>query len=241
MPDDELGPVERPSLGCAPSEDRGPVPGDLTAQERAEPGEEWIEEYESEQRDMRPRKRLSHPIGIAMTVTLVLVLVLWTLLSPQVLPVAGTQYVDSPVHANLGSFSGDLEIRWLLNMVLVADTTWGVSVSGDRNVTAGEMAYLSVHVTKVREDMKNAWFAGTSINLKKADLFVDGGPQLGSMVSKSDETFGPLAVVGATFDSPGNYSCFVFVEIAIYGKMLVGFAPVKVLRMTVPLATLDVS
>lgn len=235
LPDDESGQVEAPEPEPdAPEEVQPEQPA--TAEDRTlAQGEEWIEEYESERRDTRPRRRVPHPVGIAIAVAVVLVLVVWTLMSPQVLPVAGTAYVDSEVYANLGSFQGDLEIKWLLDLVKVADTTWGVSIGGDSAVPAGEPATFTVLVTKVREDMANAWFVGTSIDLRKADLVIDGGPKVGSLVSESSEQFGPLGTVEATFGSPGNYSCEVFVEVAIYSKMLIGFAPVKVLRMTVDL------
>lgn len=208
---------------------------DQAGRDSAEPGEEWIEEYESEKREKKPRRKVPHPVGIAVSVAVVLVLVIWTLLSPQVLPESGSRYVDSPTYANLGSYEGHLDIRWLLDLVHVAETTWGVSISGERNVSAGEAAGFSVLVTKVDEEMSNPWFVGTSIDLRKADMFVEDGPKVGSMVSESSEAFGPVAGVESVFDTPGNYSCFVFVEIAIYGKMIIGFVPVKVLRMVVDL------
>ncbi|GEM_PF-3492556 len=203
-----------------------------------EPGEEWIEEYESEKEEKTPRKKKSHRLGIILAIAIVLILVVWTLLSPQVLPESGETYLDSGTYANLGSYNGTLDIWWLFNLVHVADTSWGVSVSGDQNVSAGEAATFHVLVTKVDEVMKNPWFVGTSVDLKKVELYTEDGVQLGSMVSESSEPFGPMAEVEATFDSPGAYECQVYVEMTIYGKMIIGYLPVKVLRIT---ADLDVS
>lgn len=204
-----------------------------------EPGVEWIEEYESEKEEVRPKKKkVPHLLGIVVAVSIILILVIWTLLSPQVLPESGDTYLESQTYANLGDYSGYLDIRWLFNVVHVADTTWGVSVSGEQNVSSGQPATFHVLVTKVDEVMKNAWFVGTSLNLKKVELYTDDGTRVGSMVSKSSEPFGPMAEVEATFDSPGTYDCQVYVEMTIYGKMLIGYLPVKVLRIT---ADLDVS
>ncbi|MEW5747687.1 MAG: hypothetical protein AB1793_02715 [Candidatus Thermoplasmatota archaeon] len=216
-----------------------PPPGPAPAEERpAEPGEEWIEEYESEKKVKEPRKKVPHLFGMIAVVAVILILVVWTLISPQVLPEAGSDYLAPSPYANLGSYAGDLDIWWLFNAVHVANTTWGVSVSGDPNVTAGQAATFQVLVTKVHEEVKNAWFVGTSLSLKHVTLMVEGGPQVGEMVSKSSQTYGPIAEVEATFDEPGNYSCSVYVEVTVYGKMLIGYLPVKVLRIT---ADLDVA
>jgi hypothetical protein len=155
-----------------------------------------------------------------------------------VLQESGETYLGSETYANLGSYAGTLDIWWLFNLVHVANTTWGVSVSGDQNVSAGQPATFHVLVTKVDEVMKNPWFVGTSVNLKKVQLYTEDGVQVGSMVSESSEPFGPIAELEATFDSPGTYECHVYVEMTIYGKMIVGYLPVKVLRIT---ADLDVS
>lgn len=203
----------------------------------ADPGEEWIEEYESEKKGDKPRKKKPHVLRWAVLAAVIVILVVWTVISPQVLPAAGSDYLAPSPYANLGSYAGDLDIWWLFNAVHVANTTWGVSVSGEQNVSAGQPATFQVLVTKVHEEMKNPWFVGTSLNIKAVTLMIEGGPQVGTMVSESEEQFGPLAEVEATFDSPGTYSCSVYVEVTVYGKMLVGYLPVKVLRIT---ADLDV-
>jgi len=236
-------------MGDKMSSEEPPPPSDEKTPEAApppaapdgeplEPGEEWIEEYEPEKEETKPRKRMPHRLGIIVAVAIVLILVIWTLLSPQVLPESGETYLDSGTYANLGSYDGALDIWWLFNLVHVANTTWGVSVSGDQNVSAGQPATFHVLVTKVDEVMKNPWFVGTSVNLKKVELYTEDGVQVGSMVSESSEPFGPIAELEATFDSPGTYECHVYVEMTIYGKMIVGYLPVKVLRIT---ADLDVS
>ena len=227
-----------PSAETAPEPAPKPPAAPPPAEEKpAEPGEEWIEEYESEKKVKKRRKKVPHLFGIVALVVIVLILVIWTVISPPVLPEAGADYLAPAPYANLGSYAGDLDIWWLFDAVHVAETTWGVSVSGDQNVTAGQPVTFEVLVTKVHEEMKNPWFVGTSLDLKAATLMVEGGPQVGSMVSESSEQFGPLALVEATFDAPGNYSCSVFVEVTVYGKMIVGYLPVKTLRVT---ADLDV-
>jgi len=224
-----------------PSEENAPSPAPAPAvsvEKPLEPGEEWIEEYESEKTETKPKKKIPHLRGLIIAIAIVVILVVWTVISPQVLPESGATYVDSETYANLGSYEGDLDIWWLFNVVHVADTTWGVSVSGEQNVSSGQPATFHVLVTKVDEEMKNSWFVGTSVKLKAVDLYTEDGTKVGSMVSKSCESFGPTAEVDATFDSPGTYSCYVYVEMTIYGKMTVGYLPVKVLRIT---ADLDVS
>ncbi len=188
-----------------------------------------MEEYEAEK---KPRRKIPHLLGISIAVAIVLMLVIWTLLSPQVLPVSGETYLRSSTYASLGNYSGDLDIKWLLNAVHVADTTWGVSIAGDPQAASGAVVTFNVLITKVSEEMKNPWFVGTSIKLKDAALFTEDGTEVGTMVSRSSERFGTIAEIEATFDSPGNYTCYVYTEITIYGKMLVGYVPVKVLRMT---------
>lgn len=223
-----------------PSDEKAPAPAPEPApveEKPAEPGEEWIEEYESEKKAKKPRKKIPHLFGMVALAVVIVILIVWTVLSPQVLPEAGSDYLAPSPYANLGSYAGDLEIWWLFNAVHVADTTWGVSVSGDQNVSAGQAATFHVMVTKVHEEMKNPWFVGTSLSLKQVTLMVEGGPQVGSMVSKSSEVYGPMAEVEATFDDPGTYQCSVYVEVSIYGKMIIGYLPVKVLRIT---ADLDV-
>jgi hypothetical protein len=215
-----------------------PAPAVTPEEKPLEPGEEWIEEYESEKKEKEPRKKIPHLLGISIAVVIVLILVVWTLLSPQVLQVSGETYLNSETYANLGSYAGDLDIWWLFGAVHVADTTWGVSVSGDRNVSSGQPTTFHVLVTKVAESVKNAWFVGTSVNLKRAELYTEDGTRVGSMVSESSEPFGPIAEVEATFDSRGSYECHIYVEMTVYGKMLIGYLPVKVLRIT---ADLDVN
>ncbi len=214
-----------PEPASQPPTDAGVVQTDPASM----PGEEWMEEYEAEK---KPRKKIPHLLGISIAVAIVLMMVIWTLLSPQVLPVSGETYLRSSTYANLGNYSGDLDIRWLLNAVHVADTTWGVSIAGSPEAVTGTVVTFDVLITKVNEDMKNPWFVGTSIKLKDAALFTEDGTQVGTMVGRSSERFGTLAEIEATFDSPGNYTCYVYTEITIYGKMLVGYVPVKVLRMT---------
>jgi len=220
----------KPRAGKGVSEEQ---PATVAAEEKSlEPGEEWIEEYEPEKEPTPPGKRRRRIVGVVIAVAIVVILVLWTLLSPEVLPVAGVTYLESSTYANLGFYSGELDIWWLFNVIHLAETTWGVSVNGTRNVTAGEPATFHVLVTKVSESMKNPWFVGTSVDLKNVEMYTEDGTLLGSMVSESDEPFGPMAEVEATFDSPGEYEFRVYIEFTVYSKMIVGFLPVKTVRIT---------
>lgn len=213
----------------------GPPASAVAEEKPLEPGEEWIEEYEPEKEVTPPKKRRRRIVGAAIAVAVVLILVLWTLLSPAVLPVAGVTYLESETYANLGAYSVELDIWWLFDVIHLADTTWGVSVSGDANVSAGQPATFHVLVTKVSESMKNPWFVGTSVDLKKVEMYAGDGTLLGSMVSESGEPFGPMAEVEATFDSPGEYEFRIYVEFTVSSKMIVGFLPVKSVRITTSL------
>lgn len=223
---------EEPPPPAETGSPEGPPSPAVAEEKPLEPGEEWIEEYESEKEEAPPKKRRRRIVGAAIAVAAVLILVLWTLLSPAVLPVAGVTYLESETYANLGAYSGELDIWWLFDVIHLAETTWGVSVSGDTNVSAGQPATFHVLVTKVSESMKNPWFVGTSVDLKKVEMYTDDGEFLGSMVSESREPFGPMAQVEATFDSPGEYGFRIYLEFTVYSKMIVGFLPVKTVRIS---------
>jgi hypothetical protein len=211
-------------------EEEPPVTDARTDERPVEPGEVWIEEYESRTKE-RLKRRIPHLKAVVATVVVVLILLAWTLVSPQALRESGTSFLSNPEYANLGSDQGELEVRWLFEAVYVADTVWGVSISGEQNVSVGEPATFGVLVTKVSEEMKNGWFKGTSINLKRVTMYTEDDLEVGSMVSKSSESFGTIGEVVATFNSAGNHTCHVMVEFTIYGIMVIGYLPVKVLRI----------
>lgn len=212
-----------------------PPPTPAADERPPEPGEEWIEEYESDKKQRRPRRKARHLVGTVVAVAIVLTLVVWTLLSPQVLPVVGETYLDSTEYASLGSYSGRLDIWWLMDLVHVADTEWGVSVSGEQNVSSGQHVTFRVLITKISEEMKNPWFVGTSVDLKRVEMYLEDGTMIGSTASESSEPFGPVAYIDAVFADQGYNECYVYVEMTVYCKMIVGFLPVKVLRMQVDL------
>jgi len=227
-PADEPGPPE-PVLEDA--EISGEDASEHVTEPPVEPGEQWIEEYEAEKKEKKPRRKIPHLGAMIAAVVIVLIVVIWTLLSPEVLPEVGGTYLESGTYANLGSDTHTLDLRWLFESIYVADTVWGVSISGSPNASVDSPATFDVLVTKVSEDMKNAWFVGTSIKLNDVTMFLDDGPQIGDMISRSAERFGHIGTVEATFDSAGDHRCYVFVEITIYGKMIIGYLPVKILRM----------
>jgi hypothetical protein len=193
--------------------------------------EEWIEEYERETEQVKP-KRPRHLGGIIITVAIILFMVIWTVLSPAVLPQAGTTYLDSDRYANLGDYTGDRDIWWLGNSVHVGSMTWGVSMSGEQNVSANETATFDILVTKVTEEPGSFWFRGTAVKLKNVSLYLDDGTYLGSMTNQTKLGFGPLATVSVEFPDPGSQDLQVFISFTVYTIMRIGYLPLETVEIT---------
>lgn len=194
--------------------------------EAEEKEEEWIEEYERETEQKRPQKQRSYG-GVILATIIVVFIIVWTLMSPPILSQVGTAYVNSDQYANLGGGIGSRDIYWLGTAIHVGNTTWGVSIGGEQNVSAGQAAEFTVLVTKVSERTGNWWFRGTSIVLKSADLYITGGDLVGSMVNKTKLSFGQLGTLSATFDDPGTYDCTVLLRFEVYEMMRIGFIPLE--------------
>lgn len=74
------------------------------------------EEETSSAAETRKPKKTRHWAGIITVIAIIVILVLWTLLSPKILPQEGMTYVLSPKYANLGNFTGSRNI-WAGDMV----------------------------------------------------------------------------------------------------------------------------
>jgi len=227
---EKLPPEADKAVEPAPPENAEPAPpGDEPKEGPA--GEEWIEEYERETEQAKP-KRPKHLGGIIITVVVILFMVIWTVLSPAILSQAGTTYLDSERYANLGDYTGDRDIWWLGELIHVGSMTWGVSMSGEQNVSANETASFDILVTKVTEESGNWWFRGTAIKLKNVSLYLEDGTYLGSMVNQTKLGFGPLATVDAQFPDPGSHYVQVFLKFTVYTVMRIGYLPLEEVEIT---------
>lgn len=189
--------------------------------------EEWIEEYEEEQFSKeKPPKKKRHWGSIAAVAVIIVFMVVWTVMAPSVLPVAGDTYIASDDYANLGNYTGERDISWL-GSIHVGRTVWGIAISGPTNVTAGEPTSFYVMVTKVEEESGGFWFRGTSVDLDTAVMYDEDGNEFGQMVNRTMLEFGPVARISATFDSAGQYECHVHVVFRVYESMRIGFLPLE--------------
>ncbi len=198
----------------------------------------WAENYEEhvdaeEPPTPKAKRKKRHYGGMILLVFIVALLIVWTVLSPGVLPQSDGTY-QSGAYATLGSFSGYVD-TWAGN------STWALSVSGEENATVGSSSSLSVLVTKVSEKPSNAWFRGTWINLNNASLYSADGVFIASMSNKTDIGFGTLATVPFSLRQAGDHELYVFVKFTIYADMRIGFLPTKAVEMESARFTLHVS
>ena len=201
-----------------------------------DPQEMWIEEYEREGRPRKPGKQRTEPRHMGRWVALaavVLFLVVWTLVSPQVMTATGTTYLESDDYSDLGSDTGLQDIRVMASLVSTGDTTWGVSVSGDANATVEETAVFQVTVVKVSEETRNFWFMGTDISVRNVSLYMEDDTLVGWMHEKEERGNMSVAQVHALFDDTGVYDCYVVVKFSVYEIMRIGFLPADKVSMKV--------
>ena len=97
----------------------------------------WAENYEEhidaeETSPVKPRKRRRYG-GTVVIIAVIIFLIIWTVLSPKVLPQSGDTYLRSDEYASLGGFAGDVD-TWAGN------ATWSLSVSGP-NSTAVDVEF----------------------------------------------------------------------------------------------------
>jgi hypothetical protein len=214
-----------------------PVPADEPRPEfEGDPQEMWIEEYEREGRPPRkPKKERKEPRHLGRWIALaavMIILVVWTLISPPVMSVVGDAYVDSDEHANLGSEVAEQDVRIFASIVSVGSTNWGVSVGGDPNATVGEDAVFEVMVTKVSEESGGFWFMGTEISLRNVSLYLEDDTLVGWMTDKDELGNMSLGYVHATFPDAGIQDCYIVLRFSVYEVMRIGFLPADKVTMT---------
>jgi hypothetical protein len=203
--------------------------------EKGEKEEEWIEEYEKETGQTKPKKK-RHWGGVIIVVAIIVIMLVWSLMSPRVMSIAGDTYVKSNQWASLGNYTGTRDIYWLGHGIHVVNTTWGISISGNSTMVAGQPSDIKVLVTKVDESSGNFWFRGTAITLKNVSLYQTNGDFVAAMASRTDNGFGPIGTIHAVFDSPGTYTCQVFVRFTVYVDMRLGFIPMEEVEITADLS-----
>ena len=201
-----------------PPEPEAPEP-EPAAGKRKDAWEEDYEEHIKPEKPMKPRKR-RHYGGIVIVVTIIVILVLWTFLSPKVMPQAGETYMSSQRYANLGSYIGYRDI-WAGNM------TWGFSISGPNTTHVGTVITISVLVTKVYEKPGNFFFRGSWISLKNVSIYSDNDTWLASMSNYTVGDFGPTASIPVSFDTTGEHDLYVRAKFLAYMDMRIGFMPLE--------------
>lgn len=221
----ETPPSPEPVRGAAPGRAEAPAPKE-PAPEKAEASEAFIEDYEEyiePEKPQRPRKKLP-VVPIIVTVAIVLVLVSWTLLSPEIMPEVGGTYIESPTYAGWGNYTGYRDI-WAGN------TTWGVAISGHATAAGNRQIEVNVLITKVFERPGNWFFRGTAISLRNVSVFADDGTFLGSMSNSTNLGFGVLATVPVSFAANGTYDLYVTAKFLVYEVMRLGFVPLEMVNV----------
>ncbi len=191
----------------------------------------WKEDYDDlvkPEEPPKPVKRTKMPWGaILITFLLILILILWTIFSPNIMPQEGDTYTSSPTHASWGNYTGYRDI-WAGNM------SWGVSVSGHATSAGNRSIELKVLVTKVSERPGNWFFRGTAISLRNVSVFIgpsDNATFLASMSNHTELEYGVLATVPAVFSGPGTYQLVVKVRFLVYEVMRIGFIPLEAVNV----------
>jgi hypothetical protein len=229
---------EQPKPDVKPGEPaitQAPVPSSQKAgpAEAASKFEEdvWKENYEElikPEKRPTPRGHRRMPwVGILTTLAIVVALVVWTILSPGVMPQQGDTYTKSPIHASWGNYTGYM-VTWAGNM------TWGASVSGHATSAGNRSVEITVLVTKVFERPGNWFFRGTAVSLKNVSAYIgslDNAIFLASMNSTTEHDYGVSATIPVSFAGPGVYDVFITVRFMVYEVMRIGFIPLKSVNM----------
>ncbi len=228
QPEQDASPKE-PAAAQAPvqpSQKTGP------AEEARKPEEDaWKEDYEEliePEKRPTPRRRRKMPLGaILITLTIVIALVAWTILSPGVMPQQGDTYTRSSTHASWGNYTGYRDI-WAGNM------TWGASVSGHATAAGNRSVEITVLITKVFERPGNWFLRGTAITLKNVSAYfgsLDNATFLASMNSTTEHDYGVSATIPVSFADTGVYDLFIKVQFMVYEVMRIGFIPLESVNM----------
>jgi hypothetical protein len=221
-------PDVRPEEPAATQEPVPPPQKASPAEPASRPEEDvWKEDYEDliepEKRPTPHRHRTTPWGAILITFTIVAALVVWTILSPGIMPQQGDTYTRSSIHASWGNYTGYRDI-WAGNM------TWGVSVSGHATSAGNLSVEITVLVTKVYERPGNWFFKGTAISLKNVSVFIgplDNATFLASMNSTTEYDYGVSATIPVTFGGTGEYEILIKVRFMVYEVMRIGFIPLE--------------
>ncbi len=212
------------------AEDAGvPPPPPEAPEEAPAPGPDaWKEDYEDliepEPVKRRMRKPFHHWGSVAVVVIVLILLVAWTVISPDVLEPVGDTYVTSGFYAGWGNYTGVRDI-WSGNV------TWGVSIRGTNTSADSSTIELKVLVTKVSETMGNWFLRGTSIEMRNVSAYDENGTFLGAMIGHADLGYGAEATVPISFESSGTYLIFVKVKFLVYEMMRVGYLPLETVNI----------
>ena len=183
--------------------------------------DELIETDKSEEEERAPApKKKSHWVGLVTLVIIIVILVLWTVLSPKVLQPRGTTYVNSPTYANLGNFTG-------VRSIWAGTTTWGVSVSGSNDTVVGSVVEFQVLITKVNESTGNFFFRGTAIVISNVSLYKSDGTYLAGIWFKSDHGYGKIATVRYSFPAAGTHDLYITAKFTVYEVMRIDYIPLE--------------
>jgi len=191
----------------------------------------WTEDYDEhidgeEPKILKPKKKRHYGLIIALVVVL-LILLVWTVLSPEVLPETGDSRAAWESDQYLGDYVGYRDI-WAGNM------TWGLAIRGPHNVAAGQSINISVLVTKIYEKPGNWFLQGAGISLKNVSVFMYNDTEetfLASMTGWSDSDLGPVAIITVEFDQPGTYDLYVYVKFLVNMDMQIGFLPLETVQI----------
>ncbi len=221
MSSENPSPEESPETATPPAEPEPEEPVEEPVQEPAgETSEDQYEELVEPEKPEKPRKKRRHLGAIVTVIVILVILLLWTVLSPRIMPEQSTTYVNpSSSYATLGSFN-ETRQSW------AATTNWGISVSGPENVTANTTFTILVLISKVSEKSSNFWFRGTAISITNMTLTYTGGGLVAKMSNKTDLGYGKLAAIRASLPH-GTYSLSVTGQFLVYVDMRIGFLPVE--------------
>jgi len=198
-------------------------------EESEKPAEDvWKEDYDELVEPEKPLKsrKPAHWGGIIVVVAIILIIVVWTIMSPKILPAQADTYISHPTYASLGDFTGYRDI-WAGN------TTWGLSISGPANGIVNEQMQFMVLLTKVYEKPGNWFLRGTAIELRNVSIFLEDGTYLGSMTNHTEHGFGVSATVPVTFTSAGSFDLYVHAKFLVYEVMRIGFIPLEMVNIPV--------
>lgn len=204
-----------------------------------DPQEMWIEEYEREGRRPKPRKEREKPRRVGRWIVLVaviVILVVWTLVSPSIMSAAGSAYVSDEDYSNLGSETVEQDVQVVASLFTAGTTTWGISIAGEANATVDDDAVFEVMVSKVSEETGGLWFMGTDISLRNVSMYLDDDTLIGWMVEKQELHNRSVGTVHAVFEDTGVYDCYVVLRFSVYEVMRIGFLPADKVVATISLS-----